>query len=178
MSDKIITITGFLGSGKSTVARMLADQWGWLYYSTGMAQRAIAKKRGVSTVELNRLAIADPTIDHEIDAVFKNPPWGEKPCIVDSRLAFHFIPKSFKVCLRVDPEVAAERIFKANRASEKYKSVQETAEYLKKRRQLEIAHFTQNYHINVDDDSQFDLIIDTTSLSPKEVCQRIIKAFG
>ena len=176
MSNKIITITGHLGSGKSTIAQMLADQMGWFYYSTGMAQRTIAEKRGISTTALNRLAISDPTIDYEIDAVFKNPPWGKKPCVVDSRLAFHFIPNSFKVCLRVEPMVAAERVFKAKRANENYKNVQEAAEYLKKRRQLEKKHFIQNYSVDVDDDSQFDLIIDTTSLTPKQVCQRIIKA--
>ena len=76
MTHTLITITGQLGSGKSTVSKMLAERLKWQYYSTGMAQRTIAKKRGITTVELNRLAIIDPSIDHEIDAVFKNPPWG------------------------------------------------------------------------------------------------------
>ena len=71
MSDfKIITISGMLGSGKSTVAKLLAECLGWDYYSTGNAQREIAAKRGMTTLELNRLADTDPSIDKEIDGVF------------------------------------------------------------------------------------------------------------
>ena len=126
MTHTLITITGQLGSGKSTVAKMLATRLGWLYYSTGMAQRVIAQNRGITTIELNQLAITDPSIDAEIDAVFKNPPWGNKSCVVDSRLAFHFLPQSLKVCLQVDTMVAAERVLaEKGRMSESYTTVQE-----------------------------------------------------
>ena len=91
MTHSIITITGHLGSGKSTVAKMLAEKLGWQYYSTGMAQRLIAQRRGVSTTELMQLAVTDSSIDAEIDGVYQNPPWGQNPCVVDSRLAFHFL---------------------------------------------------------------------------------------
>ena len=175
MTQTLITITGQLGSGKSTVARMLAEKLNWQYYSTGMAQRAIAQKRGVSTTELNRLAITDKTIDDEIDAVFKNPPWGKNPCVVDSRLAFYFLPNSLKVCLTVDTMAAAKRVSAGpKRISEHYTNEQEAYEYLKKRRALEQAHFTQNYQVNVDDLSQFDLVIDTTLLAPRQVCDKIL----
>ena len=66
----VITISGQLGSGKSTIAQMISKQLGWMYYSTGMAQRSIAQEKGITTTELNRLAISDPTIDAQIDAVF------------------------------------------------------------------------------------------------------------
>ena len=176
MKHSIITITGQLGSGKSTVAKMLSAHLGWLYYSTGMAQRVIAQNRGITTIELNQLAITDPSIDHEIDSVFKNPPWGKKPCVVDSRLAFYFLPKSLKVCLHVDSHVAAERVWaEKGRISENYSNVQEAEAYLKKRMELEQAHFIKNYHLDITDLHQFDLVIDTTCLTPNMVCEKILK---
>ena len=175
MRYSTITISGQLGSGKSTVAKMLAEKLGWLYYSTGMAQREIAQKRGISTVELNRLAVSDPKIDEEIDGVFKNPPWGDRPCVVDSRLAFYFLPKSFKVCLLVDIATAAKRVAaEKGRVSEHYSTEGEALDYLKKRRELELAHFSKNYHVDIDDLTQFDLVIDTTHLIVEEVCQKIL----
>ena len=119
MKHTLITVSGQLGSGKSTVVNLLAQKLGWATYSTGQAQRQIAEKMGISTLELNRLAVSDKTIDEQIDAVFKNPPWGDRPCVVDSRLAFHFLPESFKVCLKVSPDEAAKRVFNANRSNEK-----------------------------------------------------------
>ena len=175
MTQTLITISGQLGSGKTTVAKMLAKQLKWQYYSTGMAQRSIAQKRGVSTTELNRQAITDKTIDDEIDAVFKNPPWGNKPCVVDSRLAWHFLPKSLKVCLLIDPQIAAKRVCaEKGRISEHYSNEQEALIYLKKRSELEQAHFLKNYQLDITDMNQFDLVIDTTHLTPDEVCQKIL----
>ena len=123
---RTITISGVIGSGKSTVAKMLAAELGWEYYSTGMAQRRIAEEMGITTTALNALTVKDKSIDERIDSVFKNPPWGNKNCVVDSRLAFHFIPKSFKVCLTVQDEIAGIRLFKDKKRSNesKYSSSQ------------------------------------------------------
>ena len=177
MTHSTITIAGHLGSGKSTVAKMLAERLHWQYYSTGMAQRLIAQKRGVSAVELNQLAVTDPSIDTEIDSVFQNPPWGKDPCVVDSRLAFHFIPDSLKVCLQVDTKTAAERIWgEKGRLSEHYNSLEETRSYLEKRYKLEQEHFMKNYSLDITDLSQFDLVMDTTNLMPDEVCEKILAA--
>ena len=175
MTHSLITITGHLGSGKSTVAQMLSKHLGWEYYSTGMAQRLIAQKRGISAMELNRLAITDPSIDAEIDGVFQNPPWGEKKCVVDSRLAFYFLPDSLKVCLQVDTLTAANRIWNAKgRVSEHYASEEEARVYLQKRSELEQAHFIKNYHLDITNLNQFDLVIDTTNRTPEEVCEKIL----
>ena len=103
---RVITISGMLGSGKSTVARLLADKLGYTYYSTGDAQREIARARGVTTLELNRIADTDPTIDEAIDGVFKRfNAVPNKNFVIDSRMAFFFIPNSLKVKLNVDVAV-------------------------------------------------------------------------
>ncbi|MBE6446035.1 MAG: hypothetical protein E7021_01320 [Alphaproteobacteria bacterium] len=175
MKHTLITVSGQLGSGKSTVVNLLAQKLGWATYSTGQAQRQIAEKMGISTLELNRLAVSDKTIDEQIDAVFKNPPWGNSPCVVDSRLAFHFLPESFKVCLKVSPDEAAKRVFNANRSNEKYTTQEQALLYLNQRRKLEQEHFLKNYQLDIEQDDLFDLIIDTSNLSPDQICQKIIE---
>lgn len=173
-----ITISGGIGSGKSTVAKMLAQKLGWQYYSTGMAQRKIAEEMGLTTLELNALSVKDKTIDERIDAVFKNPPWGENNCIVDSRLAFHFVPKSFKVCLTVRDEISGKRIFHdPTRSGEnKYHSIEDATKATQKRHELELKHFQKNYKLDIDNKDNFDLIVDTTHLSAEQVCQVILAA--
>ena len=177
-SRRIVTISGDLGSGKSTVARMLAQKLGWQYYSTGMAQREIAIKMGVTTVELNQLALSDKSIDQMIDAVFQNPPWGRKPCVVDSRLAFHFLPRSFKVCLTVKPEVAAQRILndQTRTGERKYKTLKQALIACQKRRKLELSRFIENYNLDITNPDNFDYVLDTSELSPLQTCNRILKA--
>jgi len=171
-----ITISGGIGSGKSTVAKMLAQKLGWQYYSTGMAQRKIAEEMGITTLELNALSVKDKSIDNRIDAVFKNPPWGDNNCVVDSRLAFHFVPKSFKVCLTVHDEVAGKRIFHDTMRSgeKKYHSISESASAAAERHKLELKHFIKNYGLDIDNKDNFDLVVDTTHLSAEQVCQVIL----
>jgi len=178
--QQVVTISGDLGSGKSTVARMLARKLGWQYYSTGMAQRQIATELGLSTIELNQKALSDKSIDARIDAVFKNPPWGDEPCVVDSRLAFHFLPKSFKVCLTVNPTVAAQRILhdEVRTGERKYKTLKQAEAACKERRKLEIERFMKNYGINIEDPNNFDFIIDTSDLSPLKIRNLILKAIS
>jgi len=171
-----ITISGVIGSGKSTVAKMLAQKLGWQYYSTGMAQRQIATDMGITTLELNALSVKDKSIDKRVDAIFKNPPWDQNNCVVDSRLAFHFVPKSFKVCLTVQDEIAGERLLRDNtRAGEhKYASVQEATKAAQKRHKLELKHFKKSYGLDIDNKDNFDLVIDTTHLTSEQVCQIIL----
>ena len=177
---KIITISGMLGSGKSTVAKLLAEQLGYTYYSTGNAQREIAARRGVTTLELNHLADTDPSIDEEIDGIFKKfNAVPNKNFIIDSRMAFFFVPNSIKIKLNVDVAVAGERIFNdSTRTGEKkYASVQESVNALRERRASEVARFKKIYHVDIDNDENFDYVLDTTHHTPAEVAHLIIQKF-
>jgi len=176
----IITISGMLGSGKSTVAKLLAARLGYEYYSTGNAQREIAKKRGMTTLELNHLADKDPSIDKEIDGVFQRfNAVPNKNFVIDSRMAFFFVPSSFKVKLNVDVATAGERIFHdAERSGEKqYTSVQESIESLKARRLSEVERFKRIYHVDIDNDENFDYVLDSTNHTPEEIVDLIIHKF-
>lgn len=175
----IITLSGMLGSGKSTIGKMLAEQLGYTFYSTGNVQRAIAKEYGVTTLELNEMCKTNPEIDQKIDSVFIELPLQGINYVVDSRMAFHFIPSSFKVKLNVDTKVAGERIMNdtLRTGEKKYKTVQEAVDSLLSRRALEVERFKRIYHVDIDNDYNFDIVIDTTKKSPEEICKQIISRF-
>lgn len=174
MSSKIITITGDLGSGKSTVARKASELTGARRYSTGDAQRKLAQQRGISTLELNILAETDPSVDKEIDSVFKKLASENEDLIVDSRMAWHFLPESVKIRLTVSPEEAAERVYKdASRVSEGETTLGDTYDKLVERRESERRRFLKYYNVDIEDDNNFDFVIDTCAASPDDVASLI-----
>ena len=175
---KIITITGDLGSGKSTVSKILIDRLNYGYVYTGKIQREIAAKYNMTTLELNQYAENNPKIDIEIDAVFKSLNDANDDLIVDSRLAWHFIPKSFKVYLKTDVNIAAKRIFgdKLRKSEKKFNSVEEVIIEITQRKTSENKRFLELYNVDCSDMSNFDMVVDTTQLTPEEVAKRIIVA--
>ena len=108
-----ISITGDLGSGKSSVARIICDKQPYEYFSTGALQRKLAAEKGMNTLDMNKMSEASIDVDKYIDDFLRNieaDKSGSKTYILDSRLAWHFVPSSFKVYLTVRPEIAAERV--------------------------------------------------------------------
>lgn len=172
-----ITLTGDLGSGKSAVSSLLCAQTGYQYLSTGRIQRQLAAEMGLDTLEMNRLADTDPTIDERIDGVFVSLNENPDGYVVDSRLAWFFIPGSFKVYLKVDTFVAAQRILNdPSRNSEQYSSVEEAVSKIKARKASENARFLSKYGADCTDMDRFDLVVDTTERTPEEVAALILEA--
>lgn len=124
-----ITIAGDLGSGKSTIAKIISKEKNLSTYSTGVIQRKIAEKYRMSTFELNEYMKTHPEIDTEIDDFTKDLSNSDESFILDSRMAWFFIPNSFKIYLKVQSKIAGDRVYKdQGRVSEKYKSVGDAEE--------------------------------------------------
>lgn len=174
----IITISGAPGSGKSTVADLVAKKLGMKRYSVGGLMREIAAKRGVTILELSRLAEKDKTIDDELDT--RQRALGRQDrIVVDSRLGFHFIPNSLKVFLHVSPKEAARRIFAAGRKGEgENVTLAKTFGNIRKRKASERMRYKKLYGVDPYKKAVYDFYIDTTKLSPEEVAERIVDAAG
>jgi len=175
-----ITLSGQLGSGKSTVCGIMQNKYGYQIFTTGSILRRLAEERGMTALEFNDYILnsennVDDIIDSESKRIARKKS-GEK-IIFDSRLAWHFVPESFKVFLKVNSTVAAQRVYGGKeRRSESYNSVEEAEESLIKRSEIERERFMKLYNVDYWDENNYDLVVDTTSIAPDEVVRRIIEA--
>lgn len=177
MELKNITITGDLGSGKSTVARNFESKYGAKRVSTGEVQRQLAEDLGIDTLELNKRAEIDPSIDIKIDSIFKSLNQSPELLVVDSRMAWHFMPDSFKISMKVDLDVAAQRVWDNERKGERYKSFEECKQALRNRRDSERARFLKTYNVDLTDPSNFNMVIDTSHTVASEVAREVLEAY-
>ena len=176
LSNTKITLTGDLGSGKSAVSRILCERTGFEYISTGRIQRQLAQEMGLDTLEMNRRADTDPSIDQRIDGIFVDLGKDTNGYVVDSRMAWFFLPQSFKVYLQADVQIAAARILSdPTRNSEQYTSLEEAVEKITARKQSENARFLKKYGADSTNLNNFDLVIDTAQRSPQQVADLILK---
>ena len=172
-----ITLTGNLGSGKSTICRILENEYGKEIYSTGKVQRAIAQEMGISVLEMNQLMCKDHKYDHLIDDTTakisrENP---DKPIVFDSRLAWNFVEKSFKVFLSVNLSVAAERVFNDNRGNvESYTTVEDAKRQLSLRAETEDVRYKELYGLDYFDFSNYNLVLDSTYCAPQVLAKLLI----
>ncbi len=171
----IITISGIAGSGKSTVAKLLAKKLNYKHYSIGDFMRGMAKEQNLTLLELSKHAEKDEKIDKELDK--KQAELGKKQdnFVIDSRLGFHFIPNSFKVFLQVNLDEATKRIFKEKRQHEQYKDIQESIKKIKTRISSEDKRYGGYYDVDYHDRGNYDIIIDTTNIKPEAIVEKILK---
>ncbi len=171
-----ITLTGDLGSGKSVVSRILCEQTGFEYISTGRVQRQLAQELGIDTLEMNRRADTDPSIDERIDSIFIALGKDPKGYIIDSRMAWFFLPDSFKIFLQTDVHIAVQRILNdPDRSSENYQTPEEAAQKILARKASENARFLTKYGADCSDLNNFDLVINTANRSQSAVADVIFK---
>jgi len=175
MNNTKISITGDLGSGKSTVAQLLCKKINCRLYSTGNIQRKIANKFNMSTLELNRYMKENTNIDNEIDEFNKSLNDSHESLVIDSRMAWHFISKSFNIYLQVSPEISARRILTDNkRKSESYHDIQKAKKDLTSRKKIENERFRNLYNVDCSDLHNYDLVIDTSYSDPESIADKIL----
>ena len=109
----------------------------------------------------------------EINAI----PRPDEIWLVDSRLAFDNIPSAFSVRLTATPKVAAERLFNDNSRGKEdntYANVQEALEAREKRRIGEQKRYLKRYGVDLEDDDNYDLIIDTSFSTIEDISNTIL----
>ena len=83
--------------------------------------------------------------------------------------------EAFKIFLDVDPQIGAERVFKNQRPDEQpAKSANELKERMIARAKHDDLRYKKYYDISFRDKTKFDLIIDTSRLTPEEIFDRIM----
>ena len=173
-----ITLSGELGSGKSTVANYLISKMPFKIVSAGLLFRQLAAEHGMSAKEFNEFIENDPKYDHYVDDTMAELGRTDEKIIFDSRMAWHFVPSSFKIYLYVDVDTATERIFNdKGRVSESYTDKETARQEIIDRRKSELLRYQNFYHCNLDDYSNYDLIVDTSHASRDEVNELVYNSF-
>jgi cytidylate kinase len=170
----IVIVSGAPGSGKSTMAKAIAQRFGLRHFSTGDFMREIASERGLTLLGLIEKAEKDPSIDKEVDALTERLGSEQDNFVMDSRIAWHFIPGALKIFLDVPLEEGAKRIFLEKRQDEKYNlSLEQTVENIKKREASEARRYKKYYGIRYDDKKNFDAVVDTNGKGIEEVKREV-----
>jgi cytidylate kinase len=176
LTPTILTVSGLIGSGKTSVCRELSALTGWKVVSAGTILRRMAEERGLSVIELNEIAKTDDSIDKLIDDQLIGLRGSAEPLIVDSRLAWHFIPNSYKIHLVVDTAIAGDRVFRAQRSDESYATPADAYAANAQRQTIENERFKQYYGIDCEDWRNYDLILDSSTLWPDALAQKMHQA--
>jgi len=178
----IITITGYPGSGKSTLGKGIAKALQLKHYSAGDFLRQIAKEQGMSLLQIHKAMEKDRRIDYELDKRTAALGKQHDNFVIDGRVAWHFIPNSIKIFVKIDLKKAAERVFddtcqgKAERCNEKEnKSIEATVQNMQKRMQMNQARYKKLYGIDYLDENNYDIVVDTSETGIEETREKVLK---
>ncbi|MCL4345355.1 MAG: cytidylate kinase family protein [Candidatus Thermoplasmatota archaeon] len=165
-----ITVSGHIGSGKSTVSNFLGQLTGFKVYSGGFFFRKLAEDRGMTIEEFNKFAENDDTMDfilnREIEVFLRD----NDNIIVESRLSGWIAHSSgidaFKVFLDAPLDERIRRV-----------GIRETSPDIRNRvisrEESEDLRFRNYFNFDMDDKSIYDAVIDTTEGGADYVAKKI-----
>lgn len=179
----IISISGNHGSGKSTIAQMLAEKLSWPRYYMGGLRRQAAKDMGLTLAEYNKLGESDPQTDLAVDKYQEELGRTKDNFIIEGRTSWYFIPHSLKIYLDVDDQEAARRILKdlkskgrkgARNEADGLNSVEAVLKSLKERKKSDKKRYKKYFDINPYLKKHYDFYLDTSNLSLKQVFKAVL----
>jgi CMP/dCMP kinase len=165
----VIRVSGYHGSGKTTLCLRLAKVLGYSYFYTGSVFREMAAKRGLSIEAYYKEIAGQPELEKEIDGRGAQLMAANDNLIVEGRMA-PFQPTPFKainILLTVSEEAGARR--QRGRTENAHLPQAEMLALSRERLREEQAHYQKLYAIeNHFDPKYFDIVLDTTTLSNEE----------
>jgi len=162
----LLTISGPIGSGKSTAAAALADALSYDHVSGGDIFRDLAAERGYTALEFNKLAEEDPQIDRDLDRRQREIAADREDLVLESRLAGWMAGDyaDLKIWLDAPEAIRAERV-----ADREDRDVETARAELRARAESEQKRYREYYGIDFADRSIYDLAVNTARWDPDAV---------
>lgn len=170
MKWRNITISGDIGTGKTTLARNLSLKLGWKYFNLGDFIRGWYKESGFSLQDVN---LIPPDLDRKLDEDFKKRIAEDQETIFESRLAGYLsrkVPDVLRVLCLSDITTVVERVAKRDNLSLKEAKTQALTRSKSLREKFERLYKIDDY-LNP---KYFNLVIDTARLNQQQSLQRVL----
>ncbi len=157
----IIAISGFTGSGKNTLGKLMAQRMDYRHICPTF--KDLAEKEGVSLMEFHRMAENDPEIDRKFDDFLKEES-SKGNCVVTTWLGPWMVDADLRIRLFANAKIRGERI------SERDEMTEEEAEnHVLERDQRNIDRYLKLYGIDITDYQIFDLCLNSGVYKPEEL---------
>lgn len=185
MKKQIIIINGNIGAGKDTVGKLLSEALVYDFVVAGKFFREEAENRGLKLEDFQKILkedkdfVFDKIIDQKLFDYIDN----NDKLVIIHRVAAKFKTNTFKVSLRIDEKVAAERILcdlKVNRdrLSESHvNTLEEVVANNKARIESESYRYKTLYNFDMNDLSYYDRVYDTVNITPEDLASQILKDY-
>ncbi len=175
----VICISGMAGTGKSTLAKKLAQKYGLKYYSGGDALKALAIEEGCSAsnngwwespegLAFLRQREKDPQFDKAVDdKLLEYAQQGN--VLLDSWTMPWLLKTGFKIWLLASIEKRAERVAERDNIT-----VKDALRILKEKEARTKAIYQKLYGFTLGEDyAPFNMVLDTDNLNAEEVFETL-----
>jgi cytidylate kinase len=169
----LITISGLPGSGKTTVARLVAQTLGLEHVYAGDIFRRQAEAHGLTLEQYARRAESDHSIDRALDEQMRRRA-AQGRAVLEGRLAAFMADEAAVPALRVflsaSEDVRARRIVGREGGDPR-----ERLREIQRREESDARRYREIYGFDYHDRTRYDLVLDTDGRTPKELAQRIVE---
>lgn len=161
-SDRVVTVSGLVGVGSSTVADILSDELGFEHVSSGKFFRRKAEEKDMELTEFfdnHRSPEGGPDPDLMWDRRALNLAYTKNDLILEGRMTGPLLCDiaEVRVLVRCDEKVAAERLAKREDLDPR-----KALKVLRKRNSQDIKTYRQKYGIDVKDEKYYNVVVDNS----------------
>ena len=166
----IVVFAGLHGTGKSTIAKQVAQKINATFYSTGMAFRDLAKEKNMSLEQFSKYSEQNLDIDKELDQKIYQMAQKGQNYVFDGQLPAYILKSlsNYNIMLKCDEKIRIERM-----ATRDGRTFEEQKHETLIREESERQRFIQLYNIDILDSTSilktYHLILDTTALGIEEI---------
>lgn len=150
----------------------MAERLGLRHISVGAFFRRLAEERGLTVIDLTKLAEQDPTIDLELDRMAREEA-AKGGVVIDGHASPHLLKglAHLRVAIVASFETRVRRL-----AQRDGKPLEVVAAETTFRESAERERFRRLYNIDIEDYRDFDLAINSERFTPEEIVEIIVGA--